>query len=742
MSELKDNENKVTSDAVENDPLAELARLVSSGSIFGETPAVTPQPTPPQEPVLEAQQDTSAPEPADDLELMLERELDLVAEEPTRENTEPAIPIPVEATLPEPVLEQSPEVVETPPTEHFDVPLPESAPELSVEVPVEPENRDLDSLLGEQLEAELAGSAVEENLSPEVEVSAPPPQLAAHFDLETENVEDPFSELSAIGEDKGVAETPESNDVNLDPISSFIQEEIAKAQQDLIDSEAESKTQPPQSFDPIYDSNGPSASTATNADTAIEDALSLEALLGSDEPKSNIETELPQPTEFDLKQPSQPEPFEASVSPSIDLGTFEADLFADGLDVSEPELDAAPTPDVIESFKAHGDVEPQVDAGADFAVNDDMVFDEQGNEDKSAKKSGILLAVVGVLVLTLFGSVAYLIFGGSDGSDPVVVAADSGPARVKPDDPGGKVIPNQDNVVYDTIANEGENGTTSGLQDDGATRVILGNNQSTDQPRIVLPGSDENSDATVSATRPNLGPKTVKTVIIRPDGTPVLPDEDDVVASNSGQNDTSGLGNRVLLPVDDGSPATPSVDTQPLAVTVEETSNANNELPTSLSPTDDNQPVEVVAVGTPAPNAPVPRFNTFREEFAARREAEDRLAELRQEQQSRQVQQQPTAIQPTSTAAPAATGAPAVGTGNWLVQLSSQRTVAQAQTTFDNLRRRFPVLNNYQPNIRQADLGDRGIFHRVRVGPFSNGEANTLCNQLKSSGGDCILTTN
>ena len=39
----------------------------------------------------------------------------------------------------------------------------------------------------------------------------------------------------------------------------------------------------------------------------------------------------------------------------------------------------------------------------------------------------------------------------------------------------------------------------------------------------------------------------------------------------------------------------------------------------------------------------------------------------------------------------------------------------------------------------RADLGEKGIYYRVRVGPFNDGDAARLCGDLKAAGGDCIL---
>ena len=53
----------------------------------------------------------------------------------------------------------------------------------------------------------------------------------------------------------------------------------------------------------------------------------------------------------------------------------------------------------------------------------------------------------------------------------------------------------------------------------------------------------------------------------------------------------------------------------------------------------------------------------------------------------------------------------------------------------------FPaVLGKLDPQIQQADLGAKGIFYRVRVGPWAaRKEAVEVCESLKAAGGNCFV---
>jgi hypothetical protein len=95
----------------------------------------------------------------------------------------------------------------------------------------------------------------------------------------------------------------------------------------------------------------------------------------------------------------------------------------------------------------------------------------------------------------------------------------------------------------------------------------------------------------------------------------------------------------------------------------------------------------------------------------------------------------PTAPAPRTRTAAATTG--------YVVQLSSQKTEAEAQASFRALQSKFPnELGGRDPIIRRADLGNKGVFYRTMVGPFgSSQEAGQFCASYKAAGGQCVVPT-
>jgi SPOR domain len=103
----------------------------------------------------------------------------------------------------------------------------------------------------------------------------------------------------------------------------------------------------------------------------------------------------------------------------------------------------------------------------------------------------------------------------------------------------------------------------------------------------------------------------------------------------------------------------------------------------------------------------------------------------------------PTRTQ-TAAATPAPAPAPSAATGGYMVQITSQRSEADAQASYRAVQLKYPdVLSSHQPSIRRADLGEKGIYYRALIGPFTAAEeAAKLCTSLKSAGGACVVQRN
>ncbi|WP_428408327.1 SPOR domain-containing protein [Hyphococcus sp.] len=133
-------------------------------------------------------------------------------------------------------------------------------------------------------------------------------------------------------------------------------------------------------------------------------------------------------------------------------------------------------------------------------------------------------------------------------------------------------------------------------------------------------------------------------------------------------------------------------------------------------------------------------------------EVNDRLASLQAEDaealDNNPVEEEPRDTAPptvsvtTPSVAPASTAAassPASGTH--VVQVGAFRSNDEAMAQWARMQTKLgDYLDGKGPDVERADLGDRGVYHRLRVGPFDSADAaKTYCAGLKERGQDCLI---
>ena len=208
------------------------------------------------------------------------------------------------------------------------------------------------------------------------------------------------------------------------------------------------------------------------------------------------------------------------------------------------------------------------------------------------------------------------------------------------------------------------------------------------QPRVIFPdlaGQNQQASAGATGSTPAVSaePKRVRTVTIRPD---------------------------MSVDTAPAAPVAPSPrNVQPLADPEPEPTASS---PLALAPTIQTQ--------APAPAAPVPA------PAPAQRQAA-----------------RTPAASGSPFPAPISSGSSAAAVGGYAVQVTSQRSEADARASYRSLQQQFPsVLGNRQPVIRRADLGSKGTYYRAQIQFGSQGEASTFCNSLKAAGGQCVVQRN
>jgi hypothetical protein len=333
---------------------------------------------------------------------------------------------------------------------------------------------------------------------------------------------------------------------------------------------------------------------------------------------------------------------------------------------------------------------------------------------RSNRRKGLLTvaAVLGLAVIGTAGAFGYRNFFGGSGvaSPPPVIRASGAPSKVAP--PPSSTDQTASKFSYDRFGDRGKDEQvvvrqetpvdTKDLAQSSMARTIL-----PAASTAGLPGRPSNAGASATANPPSaLGePRRVRTV-------PIRPGEPEVAASPQ--------------------PTAPPRQARVAAV-------APVNPPTQLEPPPAAAPARppVAARSAPTPTAPRRPSPAAPNEPAAN-------APLSLNPNSKGAQ----ASAPPPRAAPAPTRLAAAptggGGGRYLVQVSSQRSEADAQSSFRSIQAKYSDVLGGQPHVvRRADLGSRGVYYRALVGPFGTREqAIKLCSSLKAAGGDCVVQAN
>ena len=228
-------------------------------------------------------------------------------------------------------------------------------------------------------------------------------------------------------------------------------------------------------------------------------------------------------------------------------------------------------------------------------------------------------------------------------------------------------------------------------------------------------------------------PKPVRTISLRPDGTPIgvgaPPDEP---ASN---------GNAAPAPVEQTSkpavapsapqPASPAPKTTSDAAGVAQPSTPKIELPTKLSPPKSAARVAVGKTDTTAPDgtAQIPPGE-------AQNSAPAKPDKAAKKPKAGQVVD---ATETTGAIAPPVDATPATTSGGWSVQLAAPKSEAEAKSTAAKLTSKYGAeLNGSQIGVHKAEVKGETIY-RLRVSGLTKADAAAMCARLKGEGGQCFI---
>lgn len=371
---------------------------------------------------------------------------------------------------------------------------------------------------------------------------------------------------------------------------------------------------------------------------------------------------------------------------------------------------------------------------------DDSAYDMDRTPRARSRKG--LLTVGAVLGVAVLGVASALVFSGGDSGmidgEPPLISAGTEPIKIAPENPGGVEIPNQNRQIF-------------GGASDGETQIVNREEQPVDigeiareAPRVILPppaalqepAEDDPISQVLAGLQPAEGlqapsavstavaalgePRRVRTVSVRPDGTIIgRPSAAPVAEAQPEPRTMSDLAPpepQILTPAElpqvssdpaPPAPVTPVAQAEP-AVPVEE--------PPQVQPSAPSGPLALTGALPPIPQRDTP---------PAQAESPREVAAI-----------------PAPAPAPAPVAPVTAPTGGYAVQLAIRETEERAYQAFSQYQARYAgIIGNVDPIVRRAQVNGNTIY-RIRVGPYGLSDANTICEQIKGTGGDCFVARN
>lgn len=371
---------------------------------------------------------------------------------------------------------------------------------------------------------------------------------------------------------------------------------------------------------------------------------------------------------YDYAAPPAPPPFgsAADFAPAPDYGYGSAAPAQWGPDgYGEPSLDPALAPGPLGGYQGQNGLPAQHGAFDQSYAEDDAHYEDEPRRGGGWKKIVALVActfLVGGGLVVAYGS----IMGPGDGKDTPLIKGASGPAKVKPSEPGGKQFAHADSKIMGRL---GE-------------------------------GSASSSDAAEAAA----GVRKVPVVTVGRDGS---------IQAPSAEEQTSADVSVPGLTVIDGFGSGPASPSRPTG-----TAQQSASPPVKMVASAQESPV---VVAPPKTTSSLPGNDAAPTKAAVTQKADPPVKKV-------------AAVASPSVAAPKVTGAGYVAVLASVPASGSSRIEALKQ--FADIQQKYTaILHNKTPDVQEADLGEKGTYHRLLVGPpGSRDSANSVCTQLKAQG--------
>lgn len=306
--------------------------------------------------------------------------------------------------------------------------------------------------------------------------------------------------------------------------------------------------------------------------------------------------------------------------------------------------------------------------------------------------------------------------------DLLVVEADKTPMKEKPTDPGGMQFPNQDKTIFDTFSGSG---------------------QAPAKVERVLPTPEEPiaKNADNSETKTWINDKLHKPQDAAKQTEQVIGDD-----GKKDQNKASELAVD-SVPLFAVEPKVEEALTGAKVIRIEEDKSAAA-AEKAAKEAEEKAKAEKLAAENAAKDAEEKakiareaEEKAKAEKLAAENAAKDAAEKAKAEKvavEKAQAQAKTVEAQPKA----ATESKPAAQQGSYNVQLGAYRSEQEAREAWASMQKKYKQMANFSPVIVKADLGEKGVYYRLRTGGFSTaGEAKAFCNSMSILGQACILPT-
>lgn len=330
-------------------------------------------------------------------------------------------------------------------------------------------------------------------------------------------------------------------------------------------------------------------------------------------------------------------------------------------------------------------------------MRNDYDADDRDDADDDYEGDGLRWMSFVVVLLVIFGFVSLAWYAYRSGTastadgDVPVIEADAAPLKIKPSDPGGMDIPNQDKTVYEALSKGDSSSKTEHLMEAAEEPMVIAREDEPKETQVYR--RPQPAEDTSPAEAPADDEEREKVV-----------DDVDATAVKSTENASN---------TPETTPAKSSSDT---AADVQATTE-----PKKAEPADNvaAQPEPEPLAASPQQPAP-PEVNALSASQKAARDAQKSGTQTA-----------------TTTSKPVIEGTANGASG---VQLAASKSRADAEKAWAKLAAKFPdLLGSRAHAVVAAEVAGKGTYYRIRATGLSPAAAAELCRSLKGRGQDCMV---